>query len=69
MRILIKNIKQLVQVWDENPIQIAGTKMNKLPMIEDAWLAIEDGKFVDYGQMADWQGISDWRGLEVIDAD
>ena len=69
MRILIKNIKQLVQVWDENPIQIPGTKMKDLPVIENAWLAIENGKFVDYGQMIDWPGISDWRGLEVIDAD
>jgi imidazolonepropionase len=65
VKILIKNIKGLVGVW--HPL-LKGSAMAHLPTMEDAWLAIEDGKFADFGLMQDWPGISDWRDLEVIDA-
>lgn len=42
--------------------------MALLPCINDAWLAIEDDKIVDFGKMENWPGISDWSDLEVIDA-
>lgn len=67
-KILIKNIKGLVQAGEEIPTVISGLNMNKLPLIEDAFLAIEDGEIVAYGAMEDWQGVTDWRNLEVIDA-
>jgi len=41
--------------------------MQNLPVLEDAWLAVEDGIIADYGLMHDWPGITDWRNLEVID--
>ncbi|MEM7162947.1 MAG: imidazolonepropionase [Bacteroidota bacterium] len=69
MKILIKNIKGLVQVRDQHSPFIAGESMKELPVLEDAWLAIEDGKIADYGSMAAWPGISDWSNLEIIDAD
>jgi imidazolonepropionase len=69
MKLLIKNIKQLVQVREESPVWIAGADMKHLPLIENAWLAVEDGKIADFGKMEDWPGISDWRDLEVIDAE
>jgi imidazolonepropionase len=68
-RILIKNIKTLLSVYDEAPSKLSGRAMSDLPSLENAWLAIEDGLIADYGSMADWPGISDWRGLEVIEAD
>ncbi len=42
--------------------------MQQLPILNDAWLAIEEEKIVAFGQMQDWPGITDWRNLEVIDA-
>lgn len=67
-KILIKNIKGLVQVGEEIPSLIKGGDMKQLPMIENAFLALEDGEVVAYGPMEDWQGVTDWRNLEVIDA-
>jgi imidazolonepropionase len=43
--------------------------MRRIPVMEDAWLAIEDGRILDGGRMADFPGITDWNGLEVIEAD
>ena len=65
---LIKNAKALLGVREEHISFVAGKAMNELPLLEDAWLAIEDGSIVDFGDMATWPGISDWRDLEVIDA-
>lgn len=67
-KILIKNIRQLIQVEETPRKKVAGAEMKKLPLLEDAWLAIEDGIIVGFGLMKDWEGISDWRDLEIIDA-
>jgi len=68
MRILIKNIKELVQVDDGTRLKVAGQAMAELPTLKDAWLSIEDGKIKDFGSMSDWSGVDDWSDLEVIDA-
>jgi imidazolonepropionase len=68
-KILIKNIKALVQVGENIPELKRGIEMQDLPMIENAFLALEDGMVVAYGSMEDWGGINDWRDLEIIDAD
>jgi imidazolonepropionase len=68
MKILIKNIKNLVQVDEEGRQKIAGREMNNLPCLHDAWLAIEGDKIVAFGKMEDWEGITDWSNLTVIDA-
>jgi imidazolonepropionase len=67
-RILIKNIKELVQVLDTNIRKLSGKEMANLATIKDAWLAIEDDIIIAYGEMKDWGGITDWTDLEVIDA-
>lgn len=67
-RILIKNIKELVQVLDTNVRKLSGKEMAHLSTIKNAWLAIEDDLIVGFGKMDDWEGISDWTNLEVIDA-
>ncbi len=69
MRILIKNIKGLVQVRENQEQRVNGLEMKDLPILENAWLAIEDGILVDYGSMDNFPGITDWRNLEVIEAD
>ncbi|MBL7892803.1 MAG: imidazolonepropionase [Bacteroidia bacterium] len=68
MRILIKNIKTLVQVDDNDRSRVCGAEMKNLPSINDAWLAIDDGLIADHGKMDDFPGISDWTKLTVIDA-
>ncbi|CAN5201193.1 imidazolonepropionase [soil metagenome] len=67
-KLLIKNIRSLVQVRENSPETVAGKAMNELPAVNDAWLAIEDGIIADFGTMSEWPGITDWTGLEVIDA-
>lgn len=68
-KILIKNIKGLVQCGENLPKIRKGAEMNDLPILENAFLAMEDGEIVAYGPMSEWGGIDDWRDLEVIDAD
>lgn len=68
-KIFIKNIKGLVQAGENLPHVVKGEEMKHLPIIENAFLALEDGVIVAYGPMEDWEGITDWRDLEVIDAE
>lgn len=68
MRILIKNIKTLVQVEDTPRVKVSGAEMKLLPCMHDAWLAVEEDKIVDFGSMDNFPGISDWTALTVIDA-
>ena len=67
-KLLIKNIKGLVQVGENIPKVIKGSEMKNVPILENAFLALEDGEVVAYGLMEDWEGIDDWRDLEIIDA-
>lgn len=78
MKILVKNIKALVHVRDSNVKKVSGAEMKNLPCLENAWLAIENDKIVDFGEMSakdgsasgekNFFGISDWGNLQVIDA-
>lgn len=68
-KLLIKNIKGLVQVDESMDKPLTGQRFNELPTIENAWLAVEGDTIVAFGEMADWPGISDWSDLEIIDAD
>lgn len=63
MTILIKNIAQLVQVREEMSPILIGEAMNELPIIENAFLFIEDDKIKDYGSMEDCPNDAD----KVID--
>lgn len=64
---LIKNIKTLYLTESEPVKKVAGKDMATLPLIENAYLAIENGIIVDFGQMADLHGITDWSELTVMD--
>lgn len=68
-KIIIKNIKGLVQAGENRPVLLKGPEMTNLPILNNAYLAIEDGCVIDYGSMEEWQGITDWRGVEVVDAE
>lgn len=69
MRMLWKNIKGLVGAYDAPPPYLKGGEMRSLPVLEQAWLAIEDGVIVDFGTMDTFPGIADWSGLEVVDCE
>ena len=68
-KILIKNIKKLVQLRDAQVQKITGKEMDTLPFLDDAWLAIDNGIIADYGPMSDFPGIADWKDLQIIDAE
>lgn len=51
MKILISNIKELVQVDEKKPRFVAGDDMKKISSIEEAFLFIEDGLIKDFGPM------------------
>ena len=64
MSILIRNIKGLVQVRGNSVTTLRGADMRTLPMLDNAYLLIEDGKVKAYGAMTD----APQRAGEVIDA-
>ena len=66
MRLIIKNIKGLVLVETETPaLKVSGAEMSHLPVLEQAFLCLADGKIADFGPMqACPQGVFD----EEIDA-
>jgi imidazolonepropionase len=68
-KILIKNIKGLVQAGEQIPSVRKGAEMKQLDVIEEAFLALEDGEVIAYGKMTEWEGILDWRDVEIVDAD
>ncbi|RMG81740.1 MAG: imidazolonepropionase, partial [Bacteroidetes bacterium] len=68
-KLLLKNIKQLVGLHPAETHILKGKEMDNLPVLNDAWLAVEDGVVVDYGEMSQFPGISDWTDLEVLDCE
>ncbi|WP_410881387.1 imidazolonepropionase [Myroides sp. DW712] len=67
MRILIKNIKELLQTRATHVDMISGCDMKTLPKLDYAFLLIEGETILDYGVMADCPAEDD-RITEVIDA-
>jgi len=51
MAILIKNIKELVQVEEKPQMMVSGKAMSKLDTIPDAWVFIEGNRISDFGKM------------------
>jgi imidazolonepropionase len=71
MSLLIKNIKQLVQVENEPLNWKAGKTMSELNSIRDAFLFIEGDKISAFGRMADLGTVIESKGsrwFKVIDA-
>lgn len=49
---LITNIKGLVGVHPKDKLLLRGNEMNNLPILENAWLLVEDGLIKDFGEMS-----------------
>lgn len=53
MRLLVRNIKGLVQAEEKPRLRVAGKDMTVMPMISDAYLLMENGLIADFGAMKD----------------
>jgi imidazolonepropionase len=62
--LLFKNIKQLIQIQEIGLSPIPGKMMAQLPMLEHAWLLVENGRIADYGEMSSCPALN----IETIDA-
>jgi imidazolonepropionase len=49
LKTLITNIKQLIQIRNQDEILIKGKDMKNLPLLENAFLLIENDRILDYG--------------------
>ncbi|SHI79712.1 imidazolonepropionase [Mesonia phycicola] len=65
MKTLIKNIKELIQVRENNVSKLSGKQMSTLPTISNAWLLIKDDIIEDYGKM---ESLPSLKEVTVIDA-
>ncbi len=65
--ILIKHIKQLVNVREENQM-LRGAALAQLPVIDDAFVLIEDGIIADYGAMYELELKVSNLPKDIIDA-
>ena len=53
MRTLISNIQQLLQTESTNKARKQGLEMQQLPMLENAYVLVENDSILDYGKMGD----------------
>lgn len=58
MKILITNIKELLQVRETSIDKVSGSDMKVLPSIKNAFLYLEDDLISDFGKMEDCPNIS-----------
>lgn len=65
MSILIINIKQLLQIRDKSILKVTGSDMKQLPLIENAFLLIENDTIVNFGKMSECPAI---KVDKIIDA-
>ena len=71
MKILIENIKELIQVEKSPKLKVAGREMANLETIKDAYLYIDKGKIAEFGTMADIgqsSVVSQQSSIKKIDA-
>lgn len=64
MKTLFTNIKQLIQVRDEHIDYLKGKEMSSLPIIENAFLLVENETIINYGTM---ENLTDLSANETID--
>lgn len=58
MKLLLKNIKELLQIREPGLQKVAGKAMNELPSIKNAWLLLENEVIKDFGTMDTLAGTS-----------
>jgi imidazolonepropionase len=69
MNILIKNIKELVQIDDGKRLKSSGKDMSELKTLNNAWLFIKEGMIEDFGTMEQFNGDGFVYSGEIKDID
>ncbi|WP_114491716.1 imidazolonepropionase [Candidatus Ulvibacter alkanivorans] len=64
MKLLLTNIKELVQVREVAPNKVSGADMKTLPTLKNAFLYVENGRIANFGNMAD---MPEYAGFKTID--
>lgn len=64
MKLLLINIKELLQVREDAPEKLSGAEMKTLPSLEKAWVFIHNGLIEDYGTM---DKMGSYEGFKTID--
>ena len=54
MKLILQNIKELIQIEQEARTWVAGQEMAKLPVLKDAYLIIQDDRIESFGLMSDF---------------
>jgi len=65
MQILITNIKELLQIRESGIAKVSGSEMAQLPLLQNAWLLIQDNLIADFGTMDACPNLPD---AQLIDA-
>ncbi len=65
MAILITNIKELLQVRENNIAKVSGSEMASLPLLQNAWLLMKGNLIEDFGTMDNCPEIP---GAQILDA-
>ena len=66
MTTLFINIKELVQVRDSSVEKVCGKEMGILPIIENAFLLIEDEIIIDFGTM---ESLKNHQADSIVDVE
>ncbi len=67
MKILIRNIKELIQTANKSVSKVSGKEMANLPTIKNAWIFIEDGLIKGLGEMNSFQKDSLFESMNTND--
>ena len=65
MAMLIINCKEILQIRDSGITKVSGKEMAHLPLLQNAWLLIEDNLIAGYGTMDTCHALTD---AQIIDA-
>ena len=65
MKTLLINIKELLQVREKSVNMVSGKEMNDLPILNDAFLLLENNIISDFGKMVDCPTNSDAKIIDV----
>jgi imidazolonepropionase len=67
MHILIKNIKQLVQVEEQPRLKVSGKEMSEVSSIDNAFLYLSDGLIAGFGKMEEMAGFLQSKNITQFD--
>ncbi|MFT7072140.1 imidazolonepropionase [Patiriisocius sp. Uisw_017] len=64
MKLLLINIKELLQVREDASLKVSGAAMKELPLLREAWLLVKNGMINDYGTM---DSLPVFKGFKTVD--